>query len=170
VENGRDLVGICRESIGPLYAFVSRRTGGDRALAEDVTQEACLRAVRHWRNGDFPREPGAWLKTVARNLLADHYRRHRPELLAPERVERLLAREEETTPDSAALLGWAFSGMRRGQVRLLEAFHLEGLDVRTIARDHGLGERAVEGRLRRARKALAKRLANRMKDEGVDHE
>ncbi len=42
---------------------------------------------------------------------------------------------------------------------MLEDFHLEGKDVRTIARDHGLSERAVEGRLRRARKALAKRLS-----------
>lgn len=35
-----------RETIEPLYRYVSRMCGGDRQLAEDVTQEAWLRAVR----------------------------------------------------------------------------------------------------------------------------
>lgn len=34
-----------RQTIRPLYAYVSRRCGGDRALAEDVVQETWLRAV-----------------------------------------------------------------------------------------------------------------------------
>jgi DNA-directed RNA polymerase specialized sigma24 family protein len=48
---------LYRETVAPLYAFVARRCGGDRALAEDVTQEAWLRAVDAWRRRGAPREP-----------------------------------------------------------------------------------------------------------------
>ena len=40
---------IYRETIDRLYGYVSRHCDGDRALAEDVTQETWLRAVREWR-------------------------------------------------------------------------------------------------------------------------
>jgi RNA polymerase sigma-70 factor (ECF subfamily) len=160
-----DFLPVLSDCVDSLYEFVSRRTGGDRALSEDVTQEACLRAVRQWRNGDAPRKPRAWLRTVARNLLADHHRRRKPVFPGPERLEKILAREEDRGPTSAALLGWAFARMRSSQVRLLEAFHLEGKDVRSIAEEQGLSERAVEGRLRRARRALRRRLAPRVGEE-----
>jgi DNA-directed RNA polymerase specialized sigma24 family protein len=34
-----------RQTIGPLYAYVSRRVGGDRGLAEDLVQETWMRAL-----------------------------------------------------------------------------------------------------------------------------
>ncbi|MCZ6745105.1 MAG: sigma factor-like helix-turn-helix DNA-binding protein, partial [Alphaproteobacteria bacterium] len=43
-------------------------------------------------------------------------------------------------------------------VELLEAFHFEGKSVAEIAAEHGVSERAVEGRLRRARAKLRKKL------------
>ena len=41
---------------------------------------------------------------------------------------------------------------------MLEEFYLEGKSTREIAAGHGLSDRAVEGRLRRARQNLEKRL------------
>ncbi|MGW8267795.1 MAG: RNA polymerase sigma factor, partial [Longimicrobiales bacterium] len=58
----------------------------------------------------------------------------------------------------AALLTWGLARLRPNQSRLMEAFHIEGRSVREIARDEGLSERAVEGRLRRARQKLRKQL------------
>ena len=57
---------VYRDTIRPLYAYVAKRAGGDRDLAEDVTQEAWLRALEAWRKKGLPREPIAWLKTTAR--------------------------------------------------------------------------------------------------------
>jgi len=48
---------VYRETIDPLYAYVSRRCGGNRDLAEDVTQETWLRAVRDWRAKGLPSSP-----------------------------------------------------------------------------------------------------------------
>jgi RNA polymerase sigma-70 factor (ECF subfamily) len=146
----------------PLYEYVSRRCGADRGLAEDVTQEVWLRAVGAWKKDGLPEKPLAWLKTVARNLIINYFRRNRP--LS---IETLPSGWEEgsnqqhielESPDAAALVNWGLSRLRPGQARLLEAYHLDGSRVAEIAHDFGLSERAVEGRLRRARLKLRKEL------------
>lgn len=68
--------------VDEVYRFVAYRVTS-RALAEDLTSETFVRALRRistlqWRG----RDPGAWLITIARNLVADHYKssRHRMEI------------------------------------------------------------------------------------------
>jgi DNA-directed RNA polymerase specialized sigma24 family protein len=70
-----ELRSIYRETVDYLYAFVSRRCGGRRDLAQDVVQETWLRAVRVWRANGVPNVPVAWLTTVARNLILNDQRR-----------------------------------------------------------------------------------------------
>jgi RNA polymerase sigma-70 factor (ECF subfamily) len=151
-----------RDSVHDLYRFVSLRCGGDRALAEDVTQETWLRAVKAWREQGLPDTPVAWLKAVARNLLLNHFRRVPTlslEALPPAWQGEISENGDQwTAPDDAALLTWGLARLKPGQARLLEAFHMEGSSVREIAQDQGLSERAVEGRLRRARQKLRKQL------------
>ncbi|MGH7583253.1 MAG: RNA polymerase sigma factor, partial [Gemmatimonadales bacterium] len=70
-----EIKAIYQATIDGLYRFVIGRCDGDRDLAEDVTQETWLRAVRAWHASGVPREPVAWLTTVARNIIANHFRR-----------------------------------------------------------------------------------------------
>jgi len=70
-----DIRRIYRETVDELFAFVARRCDGDRDLAEDITQETWLRAVRAWRKDGIPERPLAWLSTVAARLLSNHRRR-----------------------------------------------------------------------------------------------
>ncbi|MEU7909830.1 sigma-70 family RNA polymerase sigma factor [Microbispora bryophytorum] len=63
-----------------VYRYVYFRVGG-HALAEDLTSETFLRALRGiaeftWQGRDF----GAWLVTIARNLVTDHYKSGRNRL------------------------------------------------------------------------------------------
>ena len=46
-----------RESIRPLYAYVSRRVGGDAGLAEDLVQETWMRALDTSPRSGMPDEP-----------------------------------------------------------------------------------------------------------------
>ena len=160
-----ELVLIYRRTTGPLYAFVSRRVGGDRALAEDIVQEAWMRAVATWPRRGVPDQPAAWLKRVARNLLASHFRRRRPQPVDPSEIRLEDDRFSPETPWAAALVNWGLARMRRGQAELIEAFHIEGKSLREIAEETGLSERAIEGRLSRARAKLQRRLLPYITDE-----
>ena len=149
-------------SVLPLYEFVSRRCGGDRSLAEDVVQEAWLRAVVAWQKKGFPDAPIAWLKTVAGNLLRNYYRGTPPislETLPPDGERKIQGGVNGwDTPDHAATVSWGLARLRPDQARILEAFHFEGKKVSEIASEFRLSKRAVEGRLRRARLKLRKKL------------
>lgn len=155
-----DLVRTYRSTVGPLYGWVSRRVGGDRALAEDLVQDTWMRAVADWPVNGVPREPLAWLMRVARNTLVSHFRRMRPELVDPALLDAIElpepAAEVSSHAGSASVINWGLARVRRGHAELLEEFYFTGKSVREIARDRGLSERAVEGRLRRARAKLKK--------------
>lgn len=158
----KTLINTYRECVEPLYAYVSRRCGGDHSLAEDVTQETWLRAVKVWMGSGLPETPLAWLRTVARNLLSNYYRRAPSislEALPPDWERRYLGNGVGwDSHDHASAVNWGLARMRPAQTRLLEAFHLEGRRVGEIASELGVSERAVEGRLRRARAKLRKKL------------
>ena len=63
-----------------VYRYVYYRVG-NQSLTEDMVSETFLRALRRissftWQGRDF----GAWLVTIARNLIADHYKSSRYKL------------------------------------------------------------------------------------------
>src|SRR4051812_27800841 len=63
---------------GPLLAYATRLTDGDRQRAEDIVQETMLRAWRHPEALTEERgSPRPWLCTVARNLAVDAHRARR---------------------------------------------------------------------------------------------
>jgi len=68
--------------VDQVYRYIAYRVGSTQ-LAEDLASETFLRALR--RIGSFTwqgRDIGAWFVTIARNLIADHYKsgRYRLEL------------------------------------------------------------------------------------------
>ena len=153
-----DLIATYRETIRPLYAYVSRRVGGDVGLAEDLVQETWMRALDTWPARGVPDEPLAWLVRVARNVLVSHFRRTQPQLMDPAILDLETAGSSADSPDAAAVVGWAMARVRRKHADVLEAFYFDGKSTAEIAREHSLSARAVEGRLHRARAVLRKQL------------
>src|SRR5487761_2803964 len=74
------------------------RVTGDWQLAEDSLQDAAIRALRVWPTDGVPRNPGAWLTTVAKNRAVDLLRRS-----AAERRAVLRIANEPAAEDSAPL-------------------------------------------------------------------
>lgn len=72
---------LYRRYLNPVYRFLFRRTGGNIALSEDLTSQVFLNVLdnlTHYREyGSF----AAWLFTIARRRLADHYRKNHMDLL-----------------------------------------------------------------------------------------
>jgi RNA polymerase sigma-70 factor (ECF subfamily) len=160
---------IYRETIDALYGFASRRCGGQRELAEDVTQEVWLRAVREWRHKGVPDNPLGWLTTVARNLILNHLRRREAVSLdAVSAAEVLDALESNTVSDSAEIatvVREALTRLPKDEAQLLETFHYDRCKVAQLAEAYGISERAIEGRLRRARERLRRELEITLKAE-----
>ena len=167
----QQLMQIYWETIEPLYGYASRRCGSDRELAEDVTQEVWLRAIREWRTRGVPESPLGWLTTVARNLIIDQLRRAEPiSLDAVPPASEVLAIVDRNdiadSPEITLVVSNALLRLPKKEAQLLESFHFERRKVAELAALYGTTERAIEGRLRRARERLRNELTITLKAAG----
>lgn len=65
---------IFREEHGRVLAALISQFG-NFDLAEDALQDALVNALERWQVDGIPKNPGAWLTTVARRRAIDHIRR-----------------------------------------------------------------------------------------------
>jgi len=151
-----------RNTIDALYGYVSRKSGGQREVAQDITQETWLRAVREWRRTGIPNTPIAWLTTVARNLILNQLRRREGISLEDvSQAEILAAVEQGDVTDSAeiaSVVNGALAKIPKEESQLLEAFHFERFKVAQIAEAYGMTERAIEYQLQKARTHLRQEI------------
>jgi len=165
-----ELERIYDDTIVEFYSYVSRRCGGRRELAEDITQEAWFRALRHWRANGVPENPIGWLMTVAHNLIASYFRRHQAASLEETSPRDILAavdaNDVSDSAEVASILSIALSRIPRAEAQLLETFHYDRMKMSQLAELYGISERAVEGRLRRARERLRRELESTLKRNG----
>lgn len=161
------------DRLAPRVLAHALRLLGDRAEAEDVTQEAMLRL---WRIADQWRDEGAqvstWLYRVAGNLCIDRLRARRPSVEIDEAGP--LATGEAGAEDglmqasrSRALAeGLAALPPRQRQAVVLR--HIDGLGNPEIAEVMEIGVEAVESLIARGRRGLAAALGNRREELGYD--
>lgn len=149
-----------------VYRYIYYRVGGV-ALAEDLTSETFLRALRRidsfsWQGRDF----AAWLVTIARNLIADHYKsgRYRLEIT----TEDILDAAPQATadgPESQVLdaltnqtLLEAVRQLNPEQQECIVLRFLQGLSVNETALVMGKNDGAIKALQYRAVRALARLL------------
>lgn len=101
-----------------LVAALTRLLGADRlALAEDVVQDACLKALETWRERGVPDRPEAWLIAVARNRALDRLRRDgRFAALEPRVVDWI---EDLARPESLVLQHRLHGALSEEEIALL---------------------------------------------------
>ena len=92
---------IARRSYGKLVAFLASRSG-DVAGAEDALAEAFASALADWPRDGVPRNPEAWLMTVAKRRQIDASRRRRSRTEATDHL-RLMAEEVEAAASEAPM-------------------------------------------------------------------
>lgn len=93
---------LFRHRYGHLVAGLARVLGrGQLDLAEDLVQEAMLRAVRSWPADGVPENPEGWVFRVARNLAVDLARRRRLQGRVEEEL-RHWAAEDQARPGAPA--------------------------------------------------------------------
>lgn len=154
--------------LAPRILGLSARLLGDRAEAEDVTQEAMLRLWRiapDWKQDDAMVQ--TWLYRVARNLCLDRLRKKRAMTLddideAADDVAPIDARLIEK--DRARALAQALARLPERQRDAVQLRLIDGLQNPEIAQVLGVSVEAVESLTARGKRAL-KALLLPQKDE-----
>ena len=136
--------------------------------AEDVVQDACLRALKYFDSfrGDEGTSARAWLLTIVRNTAFSSGRRQSPNAAALEFDERQHSGAvADEHPEAAVLRGDAKETLARALDRLAPEFRevivlreLEGLSYKEISAVAGVPVGTVMSRLSRAREQLREAL------------
>lgn len=140
----------------------------DRDDAEDVVQDAFVRAFGNLARLEQPGRFGPWLLTIARNRALSRISRRR----ASERLEDDLSRDAEALAQAVTTLADPDAGAEAELVRRIVAelpegpeketvrlFYVEGnLSAREIAVRLGVGKSAITMRLERFRAKVKRRV------------
>lgn len=152
-----DFANVVREHGDAVYGFVLRRVGGARPLAEDLTQEAFLRA---WRGRKSFREETSmrgWLCAIAANVVRDDARRRhrRPaEVPQPEWFDVPDVSGDPTQFDALDKLRGALERLPANQREMFLLRERDGLSYAEIAAALGCPVGTVMSGLSRARARL----------------
>jgi RNA polymerase sigma-70 factor, ECF subfamily len=151
-----------------VFRFVYFRVG-NRQLAEDLTADTFLRALK--RIGSFTwqgRDLGAWLVTIARNLVADHFKsgRYRLEVTTGDVLDADRPdRGPEGSPETAVIdhitnvdLLKAVKQLNPEQQECIVLRFLHGFSVAETAQAMSKNEGAIKALQYRAVRALARLL------------
>jgi len=150
--------------VGGIYRFIYYRVGSAQ-LAEDLTSETFVRGLRavnrfSWQGKDF----GAWLTTIARNLITDHFKssRSRLEIVSDSVPE---TRQSPPTPEDEVLslvsneiLLAAVNALPEEQRDCILMRFMQGLSIAQTAAALGRSEGAVKQLQLRAVRSLAKNI------------
>jgi RNA polymerase sigma-70 factor (ECF subfamily) len=140
-----------------VYGLARSITGDDR-IAEDVAQEAMVRAWRHASAYDPRRGSVAtWLLTITRNLAIDEIRVRRPVAFDPEVLLAVAAPSGERSPDDAVIVSTEIERLRGAlrtlpeeQRRAVVLAGVLGLSGREVSEHEGIPLGTAKTRIRAA--------------------
>ncbi len=156
----------------PVLSVIARMVG-DRSLAEDLAQDVFIKAYRKLDSFDRQRKLSSWLFKIAHNTTLDHLRRSQLDTVPLEATSshgddswEVLPTRDEDGPERRAEHAQLMSGMSAALGRLPPHYRevlvlrfQQGLAYHEIAEITGLAMGTVKVQLHRARKRLAKELA-----------
>jgi RNA polymerase sigma factor (sigma-70 family) len=142
--------------------YLERRVG-DRALAEDIVQEAFAKVVARPEQAPDHEALVPWFYRILRNAVIDQFRRRG----AAQRAYEAFAHELETheAPSTelegeiCACVSRLASTLKPEYAEALAAIEVAGMPVKTFAAQKGLSPSNAAVRVFRAREALKKRVA-----------
>ena len=144
-----------------FLAFLQKRVG-DRALAEDILQEAFGRGLH--RVGTLEKEESAtaWFYRILRNAVIDHHRRRatvdrKLEEFAVE-LERQVEAESEVRDAVCRCVGTLATTLKPEYAEALQRVEVDGVAVKDYAVEAGITSSNAAVRVFRAREALRKQV------------
>jgi RNA polymerase sigma-70 factor (ECF subfamily) len=141
--------------------YLERRVG-DRALAEDILQDAFAKLLD--RPDQVPTDEGVvpWFYQTLRNAAIDRFRRQSAATRAGEafarELEAHIAPEPEMEAEICACVGRLATTLKPEYAAALQAIDIQGTPVKVFAEQQGLSASNAGVRVFRAREALKKRV------------
>lgn len=140
----------------PKMVAIASAVSRSRPIAEDLAQEAMIRAHRHWDRISGLERPGAWVRRVTINLSLSATKRAAAETRRILRLADPSALPEPDVPDDRV---WRAVGKLTGNQRAAIALHyLEDRPIGEIAEILQVSHATARVHLHRGRQAPAKAL------------
>jgi len=147
----------------PVYRYVHFKVSDPQA-SEDLTSEVFLRVLEALKKGKtWKTTPDAWIFGIARNVVADHYRKtgRRNEVALDER----LTMPDEQSPTKRIVvaeqheeLAQAITSLTDEQRDVVLLRFMEGLSINDVAKAMGKTPGAVKGLQHRALRVLSETM------------
>lgn len=154
----RDLAAFCHAEhphlVGALTLYC-----GDRHLAEELAQEALLRAIDRWPQVAELRSPRAWLHRVGVNLAHSWFRRRQAERRARSRLGNDPDADVADRADAVAVRGLVATLPARQRACVVWRFYL-GWSVADVAAALDVSNQAVAALTQRALRTLRAELGD----------
>src|SRR5688572_18658884 len=145
-----------------FLAFLQKRVG-DRAVAEDILQEAFVRGLHKLGTLEKDESATAWFYRILRNAVIDHYRRRgavdrKLEAFAAE-LERHVEPEGDARGAVCQCIGQLAGTLKPEYADALRRVEVDGVAVKDYATEAGITSNNAAVRVFRAREALRKQVA-----------
>lgn len=142
-----------------VYGYFYSRCGMRASVAEDLTQDTFLAAVREIRRGREVSHPIPWLIGIARHKLLDHYRRGARDARILESTlaagsDTDSAWPDPTTEDTRERAALALARVAPAQRSALVLRHVDGLPVPEVAAALGKSVHATESLIARGKQSF----------------
>ena len=139
-----------------LFTFLMQIVGNEHD-AEDLAQEAFVKAYRHLHTFDGRARFSTWLYTIAKNGAFTHLRKRRPQQPI-EGMEDILSAPVPTDGSDAESIWMIARKLKPKFYETLWLFYAEGFSLKETAAIMKTNAITVRVNLHRARAALAKKL------------
>ena len=165
-KNPRWFKGLYKEFSTPLFRFIAKRMGASQSQVEEVFEETVVAAWKGYKTFEHKSSYFTWLCRIALNKIADYYRdqiNHRSHIVVPTLKAVSLIEADDISPEEQMVLNQLREKVNNclnllpPQTRRLLWFrYWKDLSYSQIAKILDISERAVEGKLYRARRSFAK--------------
>ena len=148
----------------PLLKFLVKRMGGDQAAAEEVFARTISAAWESWHSFRHKSSYFTWICRIGLNKIADYYRdqvNYNSRWVLPVLEDIAQADTNQLDPYERAALSELRAAMREcldllpdEKRKLLQFRYWREMTIKEISKLTGSSERAVEGKIYRAKKIL----------------
>ena len=149
------------ESHRQFLSFLERRLG-DRALAEDILQDAFVKSIEKAESIRDDESAVAWFYRLLRNAIIDHYRRGSVRSQALERLATEMKDAVEPPPEIhgaiCACVGELAANLKPEYAEAIKRVEVDEVPVQVFASEAGISANNAAVRLFRAREALRKEV------------